>query len=220
MAKVVYLSPSTQDDNVGKGNYGTEEIRMNQVANVVAWHLNRHGVVVYRNNPSMSLRQVVEDSNNKNPDIHFAIHSNAGGGRGCEVFCYKAGQVGEQLAWDIYNELAPITPTGDRGVKQGFNFYGQGVHMYEVAYTSAPAALVEIDFHDNIDGANFIINNLENIGIALTKGLLKNMGITYAPYQSNILYRVMCGSFKDKVNAEKRVEELKKAGFEAVIMNA
>jgi N-acetylmuramoyl-L-alanine amidase len=223
MAKTVYLSPSTQDDNIGKGNYGTEEIRMNQITNVIAYHLNRHGVVVYRNNPSMSLRQVVEDSNNKNPDFHFAIHSNAGGGRGCEVFCYKAGEDGEAQAWGIYNELSLITPTGDRGVKQGFNFYGNGVHMYEVAYTNAIAALVEIAFHDNLDDANWIISNIEPIGIALAKGVLKALGISYVnpnptPPTSKKLYRVMCGSYGIKENAEKRVAELKKLGIEAVIM--
>jgi N-acetylmuramoyl-L-alanine amidase len=218
----IYLSPSTQGDNVGAGNYGTERDRMNQITNVVSYVLSKHGIEVYRNNPNMSLREVVADSNSKNVDIHFAIHSNAGGGRGCEVFCYKAGVEGEGLAWQIYNNLSPITPTGDRGVKQGYNYYGNGVHMYEVAYTTAVAVLVEIAFHDNQDDANWIINNIEPIGIALAKGVLAHVGIPYQEPQqppSNTLYRVMCGSFKDKNNAEKRVAELKKAGFEAVIMN-
>lgn len=31
----VYISPSSQEDNRGVGNYGTEEVRMNQIADVV-----------------------------------------------------------------------------------------------------------------------------------------------------------------------------------------
>lgn len=221
MAKKVYLSPSTQEDNIGAGNYGTEELRMNQITNVVAYHLIRHGIVVYRNDPNMSLRRVVEDSNNKDPDFHLAIHSNAGGGRGCEAFCYKAGEPGESQAWNIYNELSHITPTGDRGVKQGYNYYGDGIHMYEVAYTNAIAVLVEVDFHDNIDGSTWILSNIEPIGIALAKGVLKSLGLTYLPPKtvaSDTLYRVMCGSFAKKENADNRVADLKKAGFESIIM--
>jgi N-acetylmuramoyl-L-alanine amidase len=217
MSKSVYLSPSTQGDNIGFGNYGTERDRMNQVCNVVERVLKAHGLTVYRNNPNMTLRQIVVDSNSKNPDVHFAIHSNAGGGQGCEVYCYKFGVVGENLARCIYNALSPITPTSDRGVKQGFNFYGTGKHMYEVAYTNAPAALVEIAFHDSATDSTWIINNIESIGIALAKGVLNYFGISYTE-PSNVLYRVMCGSYSIKANADNKVRELKNKGFDAVIM--
>ena len=76
MAKIVYLSPSTQENNKGVGSYGTEEKRMNEISDVVEKVLKAHGIKVYRNKPSMSLSQVVMDSNSKKPDIHFAIHSN------------------------------------------------------------------------------------------------------------------------------------------------
>ena len=36
--------------------------------------------------------------------------------------------------------------------------------------------------------------------------------------QSDKIYRVVCGSFKDKSNAEKRVQELKNKGFESFII--
>jgi N-acetylmuramoyl-L-alanine amidase len=169
----------------------------------------------------MTLKQVVVDSNSKNPDVHFAIHSNAGGGRGCESYCYKFGAVGENLARYVYNYLSAITPATDRGVHQGFNFYGPGVSMYELAYTNAPAALVEVSFHDNVDDANWIINNIEAIGIALSKGVLQYLGIPYVippKPNNNTFYRVMAGSFKDKSNAEKQVQKLKSYGFDAVIM--
>ena len=31
----VYLSPSVQENNIGIGNYGTEEKRMNEIADIV-----------------------------------------------------------------------------------------------------------------------------------------------------------------------------------------
>lgn len=180
MAKV-YLSPSTQQDNKGTGNYGTEEQRMNQIADIVQNILKNHGVTIHRNNPAMTLQQVVADSNSEKPDIHFAIHSNAGGGHGCECYCHKFGGKGEKLAQLTYSQVTAITPTTDRGVHQGFNFYGAGKHMYELAYTNAPAALIEINFHDNANDANWIINNIELIGIAIARGILSYFGIAYNP---------------------------------------
>jgi N-acetylmuramoyl-L-alanine amidase len=179
MVNTIYLSPSTQWDNIGAGNYGTEKDRMNQIGDVVERVLKVYGITVYRNKPSMTLNKIVEDSNNKKPNIHFAIHSNAGGGRGCEVYCHRFGGSGEKLAKLVYSSLAAITPVTDRGVKQGYNFYGVGKHMYELAYTNAPAALVEVAFHDNSEDSNWIINNIESIGIALSKGILSYFGMKY-----------------------------------------
>lgn len=195
MSKKVYLSPSTQQDNIGVGDYGTEEKRMNQVCDIVEKELKRHGIITYRNKPWMSLSEVVADSNNKDPDVHFAIHSNANDGlsRGCEAFCYKLNnEPGHTLAKKIYNRLAPITPTSDRGVKQGYNFYGPGRHMYELVYTKNPAALVEIAFHDNTADAKWIVGNITNIGVALTKGLLDFFNVIYDqddPYSDSAIMR-------------------------------
>ena len=183
MAFKIYLSPSTQQDNKGAGIYGTEESRMNQLADVVDKVLKRHGLIVFRNSPNMTLEQVVKDSNSKYPDIHFAIHSNAGGGHGCEVFCHKlgTGSNGEKLAKILYNKISVITPSSDRGVKQGKDFYGTGKHMYELAYTSSPAALIEVAYHDNLIDVNWIIGNIDRIGMELAKGVLEYAGITYVP---------------------------------------
>lgn len=181
MGNIVYLSPSTQESNMGVGNYGSEEKRMNEITNITEKILKEHGLTVYRNNPSMTITQVVQDSNSKKPDVHVAIHSNAANGkaRGCVAFCYKYGGNGEKLSKAIYNEMEPLTPTSDRGVLESNNFYGIGKPLYEPAYTSAPCCLLEVAFHDNIDDAQWIISNIENIGTAIAKGILKYFGIEY-----------------------------------------
>ena len=172
MGKSVYLSLSMQENNVGVCGYGTEEIRMNQVADVVEKILKRHGVTVYRNKPDWTLQKVAEDSNSKKPSLHFAIHSNAGGGRGGEIYAFAPGGEGEKAARAIYSELEPITPSSDRGVK----FWSE---LYELRKTNAPAVLVEIAFHDNEEDAKWIIASIEKIGNALAKGVLKYFGIGY-----------------------------------------
>jgi N-acetylmuramoyl-L-alanine amidase len=178
MGKSIFLSPSTQDKNVGVGNYGTEEKRMNQITDIIERILKEHGIRVYRNSPAMSLQQVVADSNTKKPDFHFAIHSNAGGGRGCEVYCHKFGGDGEKFARLVYSRLSQLTPTNDRGVMQGYKLYN-GQPMYELAYTNAPASLIEIAFHDNSEDANWIINHMNDIALSLAKSILEYFGIAY-----------------------------------------
>ncbi|WP_333871161.1 N-acetylmuramoyl-L-alanine amidase [Desulforamulus putei] len=186
MKKSVYLSPSTQEKNIGYGNYGTEEQRMNEVADVTQRVLEGHGVTVYRNKPDWTLAQVVADSNAKRSDVYFAIHNNTGGGRGCEVYCHRFGGNGEKLARAVYEELSPLTPTDGRGVKEGYNLYGHGKHMYELAKTDAPAALVETAFHDNPEDEEWIISHIAVIGTALAKGILKYFNIPYKEDSSNL----------------------------------
>ena len=55
-----------------------------------------------------------------------------------------------------------MTPVEDLGVKEGYSmFNGQG--MYELRRTVAPAALVEVSFHDNPEDARFIVDNMEAV---------------------------------------------------------
>lgn len=209
MNKTVYLSPSTQERNIGCGNYDTEEKRMNEVADVVQRILIDHGITVYRNKSDWSLWQVVKDSNSKKLDLHFAIHSNAGGGRGVEIYAYSPGGKEEKAARLIYKEIEAITQTADRGVK--FN-----TKLYELNSTYAPAVLVEVAFHDNKEDAKWIMNNIEAIGTALAKGVLKYFDIEYKDNQT--LYRVMAGSYAIRENAENQIKRLKLAGFDATVM--
>jgi len=210
MSKSVYLSPSMQENNVGALNYGTEETRMNQITDVVQKVLQDYGVDVYRNRPDWSLGQAVNDSNRVKPNLHFAIHSNAGGGRGAEIYAYAPGGEGEKAAKLIYAEISAITPTADRGVQ--FN-----PSLYELRNTNAPAVLVEVAFHDNAEDAVWIINNIEYIGIALAKGVLKYLGITYEKpkntNESQKLYRVQIGAYTIKANAENQLSKAQKSGF-------
>lgn len=164
--KTIYLSPSIQENNVGKGSYGTEEERMNRICDIVEAEIKPY-LTIRRNRPTMTLKQVIEDSNRYNVDVHFAIHSNAssnGSAKGTEVFICKKGQESEKFANCIYNEISALTPWSDRGVKEAPG-------LYELNATDAQAALIEIDFHDNTESAEWIIKNEAAIGKALARGI-------------------------------------------------
>ncbi|MGE5390916.1 MAG: N-acetylmuramoyl-L-alanine amidase family protein [Deltaproteobacteria bacterium] len=170
MKKSIYLSPSTQEHNIGAGKYGSEEAVMNRIADVVENELIKNDFVVYRNKPEWDLKQVVADSNAKKPDIHLAIHSNAGGGRGCEVFAIAPGGQGEKLARAVFDEIDALTPAVDRGIKFSSN-------LYELTKTKAPAALIEVAFHDNPADAEWILQSIQPIGQAISNGILNYFGV-------------------------------------------
>ncbi len=170
----IYLSPSFQDQNVGVGNYGTEEKRCNEIADVVERELKKNSsFTVVRNNPNMSLEEVIRDSNNSNSDVHFSIHTNAGvsSARGCEVYAYSPNTEADKLAQIVYKRLSKITPSSDRGVKYN--------SLAETGSTKAIAVLTEVGFHSNAEDAKWIIDNTELIGKELAKALYEYYNIKY-----------------------------------------
>lgn len=168
--RVVYLSPSTQEFNVGYGDYGTEEYRMNRITDIVERLLKEQGYTVYRNNPSDKLSAVVRESNSISPDIHVSLHSNASGqgynAQGPEIFANRPDTSGDRLANFIYDEIIKIYPDDSKG--RGVLYTSS---LYEIVRTTSPAVLLEVAFHDNPEDAMWIMNNEEAIAKAVVTGI-------------------------------------------------
>ena len=168
--KVIYLSHSAHEYNIGYGDFGSEEYRMNRIADIVEKLLKEQGYTVYRNNPNERLSQIVRESNEINPDIHVALHSNASGegfsAQGPEIFANRPNTPGDRLANQIYNEIMQVypDPTKGRGV-----LYTSS--LYEIIRTNAPAVLLEVAFHDNPEDAQWIIDNESQIAQAIVSGI-------------------------------------------------
>ena len=156
---------------------------MNLVADAMEPYLLASGISFTRNTPDMTAATSIAASNNGDYDAHVSLHSNAsaaGQARGAEIYTHRFGGEGERLARDIYQYLSALTPTEDLGVKEGYQtFNGQG--MYELRRTVAPAILAEVAFHDNPADAQFIIDNIYELGREISKGILQYFGIPYTP---------------------------------------
>lgn len=221
----LYISPSSQEHNVGPGSY-IEEKFMNLIADVLVPELLRHGFKVKRNSPGNTFREHVKESNIYKPDYHIAIHSNASGAtsshtaRGCVVYCFnpdEQSRPGTRLAQAIYNRLSTLTPTADRGVRNGSRI------LSEVADTDAPAVLIEIDFHDNTQGSLWIMSHIKEISQGILLGILDQTGVKYMiqdEHLEKLVYRVQCGAFDNHENAELLQDRLIRAGFNAIIVKS
>lgn len=221
----VYVSPSVQEHNVGVGDYGTEAQRMQVIGALVETYLRANGFDVRRNRPEMSLKDIILDSNRYRPDAHVAIHSNAGGGEGTEAWHYPGSEQGRKLAQCVYDEVAPLSPGKDRGLKTSAVFA-------ELRSTIAPAVIIEVGFHDNPADAAWIMSQPREIAKAIARGVCRYFGTAFkdpdtpAPAKPSgesgtpgkgVIYRVQIGAFQDRKNAEALAEKARKAGFEVWI---
>jgi len=102
----------------------------------------------------------------------------------------------------------------NRGVKKA--------NFHVLRQTRAPAILLEIGFIDNTKDNIIFDTKFDEIVKVIAKAILEEVGVRYEvlkPIESSeILYRVMAGSYANRENANRQVEKLKKAGFEAMIM--
>jgi N-acetylmuramoyl-L-alanine amidase len=140
----VYLSGSCQEKNIGIDGM-PEEMRMQAIVDDASILLKAKGVTVYRNNPAWDLGTVISDSNSKKPDLHVALHSNAGGGSGVETWTYRTAGT-NSAAFGAKLQAAVVKAIGlkDRGIKDAT--IGK---ISEVTKTDATAVLIELFFHDN-----------------------------------------------------------------------
>lgn len=142
----VYLSASNQESNLGVDGV-SEESRMNVLVRDVGKILTGRGITVYFNDPAWSLARIVSDSNAKKPDLHIAVHTNAGGGTGTETWCYGLSSTGSAAFGSrLQAALVAALELRDRGIKDSSV---PGYRWAEVVNTNATSVLTELFFHDN-----------------------------------------------------------------------
>ena len=175
---IIYLSPSTQEWNPYVTG-GTEEFYMNEIADAMIPYLRSSGIRYVRNTPDMTAASSIRQSNNGNYDLHLALHSNAspesiaGQRRGIEAY-YAPRSVRGKRAADIFvQNFKAIYPLPDKVRALTTTTLG------EVTKTRAPAVLLEIGYHDNVDDANWITSNIELIARDIVLSLTEYFGIPF-----------------------------------------
>jgi len=188
-----------QEKNVGVDGIH-EETRMQALAKDVAAILSTKGLAVYLNRPEWSLGEIIEDSNNKVPNLHLALHSNAGGGSGVETWCYRTSGT-KSAAFGAKLQDAVIRAIGlpNRGIKDA-GVAGQ--IKGEVVRTHATACLIELFFHDNAGDVAAFKHNRQAVIDAIVAVVLDWFGVkqaaSYAEQQMD--FAVTNGWIKERRN--------------------
>lgn len=182
---IIYLSPSTQEWNpyVIEGN---EEYYMNLIADAMEPFLFSSGIQFTRNTPDMTYLDAVEQSNEGNYDLHLALHSNAapealaGQLRGTDVYYYPTSVEGRRAAEIIADNLRAIYPYPDL-VKTV-----PTTTIAEVRRTRAPSVLIEYAYHDNLEDAIWIRDNIALIAETTVIALTEFFGIPFLTPQPEV----------------------------------
>lgn len=175
---LVYLSPSTQEFNFFVNN-GTEEEWMNAITDEIENYLTAGGISFIRNTPDMTARTSIEQSNAAGVDLHVAIHSNSspdilkGLLTGPDIYYAPVSRNGYRMARILEENFKEIYPDESKVDIREADYLG------EVLLTNAPAVLIETAYHDNIDDALWIQNNVSEIARAIAKSIYEYFGIPF-----------------------------------------
>ena len=175
---IIYLSPSTQENNLYV-NGGTEEEWMNRLADVMEPYLSASGIRFTRNTPDMTAASSIVASNSGNYDLHLALHSNAapegqyGQVRGVLVFYYPGSIRGREAATLIADNLKAVYPLPNLVRTEPTTTIG------EVRKVRAPSVFLELGYHDNPDDATWVKHNLDPIARSIVLGLTECFGLPF-----------------------------------------
>ena len=170
----VIISPSSQTANQyaggGTGVADSEHRHMRDIAPMLDDLLRRNGVdskILWDTDLATRIRQ----SNGIRPLLHFALHSNAGGGHGSGFYIYARGGKSEPMASAMSAAFAPVTPNADDGVIV--------MNHYETRETNSPAVIAEVEFHDNVTDAQWIRTHKREIAVGLARGIIAALAAAY-----------------------------------------
>ena len=180
---IIYLSPSTQENNLYVSG-GTEEEWMNRLADAMEPYLTAAGIRFSRNTPEMTAVSSIRASNAGNYDLHLALHSNAapegkyGQIRGVLVFYFPGSAQGQKAATLIANGLKTIYPLPNKVRTEAT------ISIGEVRRLRAPSVFLELGYHDNPDDAAWVKNNLDAIARNIVLSLTEFFGLPFLEPQS------------------------------------
>ena len=170
---------------------------------------------------NLELAGRVQKANAQKADLFVSLHCNAfnGNAYGTETFVYNGNYSGKE------NNKAIAKRVND-SVVSAFGFTNRGVkedNFYVLRETIAPAILIEMFFCDNSGDCNKYGGNAVKMARAIANGIDSKIPVNVpskpsTPVPSGDTYfRVVCGSYKDRKNAEAQMAKLKKAGFDCFL---
>lgn len=215
-----------KDGKVACGAVGLikESTEARKVKDEVIRQLRELGHTVYdctvdnASSVSKNISEIVTKCNAHDVDLDVSIHFNSGrndkkgdgDNAGVEVWIYNSSSKAKSYAEKVCKAVSAIG-FDNRGLK-----YSTG--LYVLRHTNAPAMLVECCFVDDADDIK--LYNYKTMASAIVKGITGKTVSSASKKEetSNTVYRVQCGAFNDKKNADALVKKLKSAGFNANVV--
>lgn len=207
----IYIAPSNQVRNTYAYGGTNESAQCNAIADRIAEILKGYDCECRVGKTSQTIQAKAAEANAWGANVYLSIHSNAGGGKGTEVWYNPNRNGSKNFADVVYKHISAISPGKDRGMKASTDFL-------DVNQPKIPCCLCEMEFHDWQDGAKWIVNSHEQIAQTFVNALVEYLEINRKT-ESYVLYRVQVGAFAVKANAENYAKRLKEDGYDAFVVS-
>ena len=155
--------------------------------------------------------------NSKPKTIFISLHANAFSSdtaRGTETYIAKnASSTSKNFAKVLNDEVVKVMKSLDKNAKD------RGVNCKDwtvIQKASMPSVLLEYAFYSNLDDLKILKNNRSELVEATIKAICQYFGIEYKKEittNTNKMYKVCVGAYKNKDNADKILKEAKSKGF-------
>ena len=163
----IYLSPSSQKENTYVVGNTNEMEQCYKMARYAKKALKRNGFLVKMpSQEGQSYQKSTNESNKWGADFHIPIHTNGlfGNTLGTMVMVRQKKGATLNMGNCLLNSVGGITP--------GKDFELMVINdLYELNHTTAKAVYIEVEFHDNVKGAKWIIKNSKKAGESIAKGI-------------------------------------------------
>lgn len=179
----IYLSPSTAEQQLVLTG-GTEEYYMNLVADAMVPYLRANGIDFVRNDPGMTVSEVIEQANSQYHDVYLALNMESGIGnlagliRGVEVSHYTGSPGGIQAAQIFAKNLRAIYPDPNLVTVSADRL------NRELRDTDAVAVMTDLGYRDNLTDVTWMQNNINEIAKNLVLSLTEYFGMPFVDIPS------------------------------------
>ena len=219
---------STKGKNNAKENFYEWEFN-NDMQYKIKSRCEELGIKVFLTNPnpdkvsdiSLTTRSALANDfwlrNSKPKSMFISLHANAfssESARGTETYIAKnASSTSKNFAKVLNDEVLKVMKQLDSNAKD------RGVKCKDwtvIQKASMPSVLLEYAFYSNLDDLKILKNNRSELVEATVKSICQYFGVEYKKeitINTNKLYKVCIGAYKDKDNANKILKEAKSKGF-------
>lgn len=174
--------------------------------------INKFSVLESRvddSNPSLYERSNLANKNNS--DLTISLHCNSYDDervQGVEIFSFPNSKRSMELSKIVLTQLTKDNLCNKiRGNKE------ENFHM--LRETKMTSILIEMGFITNSQDREILLNKQDELAKSICKGILNFYEMKYI--EEDIVYKVQVGAYKNRANAEKMKNELKKKGYDCFV---
>lgn len=178
----VYISPSNAEQQLTVTG-GNEEYYMNLVADAMVPYLRANGIEFDRNDPNMTVSQIIEQSNEQYHDLHLILNMESSIGnlaglmRGLSAVNYTGSPGGRQAAEIFYNNLKTIYPDPNMVTLSSDRLNPQ------LRDTDAAAVMTILGYRDNTADMNWLTSNIDKVAKTLVLSITQFLGMPFVDIQ-------------------------------------